>query len=142
MAGDRADGADPQAVVAPEHDGQLALAEFGVHGRVQGLVPGRHFRQMPVALARRQPGVGRAGEVASVGDPQAVAFQHGREAGHAQGFGAHGGAACARANVCGNANEADVELHGAIVRQAPRMCTPCRGALTGLVTPRRARWIR
>ena len=50
MARHRADRADAQAVVAAQQDGQLALAQFGMHRVVHRAVPGGHFRQMAVAV--------------------------------------------------------------------------------------------
>ena len=107
VAGHRADGPHAQAVVAPQHDGQSALGEFGVHRVVQCGVPCHHFGQVAVTVDRRLPGVGRAAQVATVDHLQAVALQHRLQAGHAQGLGPHGGAARAGADVGGNANEAD-----------------------------------
>jgi len=120
MAGHRADGADAQAVVAAEHHGHRALRERVEHGGVQRLVPGHHLGQVPVALLGRLPGVGGSAEVAAVEHPQAVALQHGFQARHPKGFRSHGGAACARADVGGHANEVNRLLHGAIVGEAQR----------------------
>jgi hypothetical protein len=111
VARHRADGAYAQAVVAAQQDGQASGRQALVHGFVHRLVPVDHFRQVPVAVGRRQPGVGRAGQVAGVGHVQAARLQRLADAGHAQGLGAHGSAAAARAYVGGSAYQVNGDAH-------------------------------
>ena len=92
MARHRADRADAQAVVAAQQDGQLALAQFGMHRVVHRAVPGGHFRQMAVAVDGRLPGIGRAIQIAAVLDLEALGLDDRTQAGDAQGFRSHGGA--------------------------------------------------
>ena len=113
MPGHRADRAQPQTVIPPQHDGQAVLLQFGIHRIVQRLVPGGHLVQMPVAVHRGQPGVGRAAQVATVNHVQAMALQHRDDVGHAQGLRAHAGTTAARANVSWRADKRDVGIHGA-----------------------------
>ena len=89
MAGDGADGAYAQTVVAPKHDGQPGGAEFGVGGVVQQLVPAHHLGQMPETIHGRLPGVGRAGQVAAVLDVQAQVGQRAGNTRHPQRLRAH-----------------------------------------------------
>ena len=93
MARHRADRADAQAVVAAQQDGQLALAQFGMHRVVHRAVPGGHFRQMAVAVDGRLPGIGRAIQIAAVLDLEALGLDDRTQAGDAQGFRSHGGRA-------------------------------------------------
>jgi hypothetical protein len=106
MARHRADGADGQAVVTAQQDGHAPALQLGMHGLVHGAVPG-HLVQVPIAVHRGQPGVGRAGEVAAVEHVEPRRTQSFGQAGHAHGFGAHGGAARAGADVGGGADQAD-----------------------------------
>ncbi len=115
MACHGTDAAYAQAVVAAQQDGQAAELQFAVHGLVHGTVPGCHLVQMAVAIHRRQPGVGRARQVAAVDDLEAVRFERGADAGHAQGFWAHAGAARTGTNVGGRADEADEIVHAVFV---------------------------
>ncbi len=94
-------------MVATQQNGQVALAQFVVHGVVHRPVPGRDFVQVAVAFDRRLPGVGRAVQIAAVDDLEALGLDHGAQIGHAQGLGAHGGAAGAGADVGGRADERD-----------------------------------
>jgi len=120
VAGHGADGAQAQAVVATEHDRQAAVLQLGEDRFVKHLVPGHHFVEMTVAFVGRLPRVGRPGKIALVDHPQALAFQHRGQVGNPQGFRAHGGATRASADVRGNADEADVLMHGDIVVEPDR----------------------
>ena len=103
----RADGADGQAVVAPQHDGQARLLEFGVNRVVQQLVPLHHLRQMAVPPYRRLPGVVRAAEVAAVLRIKTELRKGLHQPCHAQRLRPHAGTLRTRANVGGCANQAD-----------------------------------
>ena len=112
MARHRADRADAQAVVAAQQDGQLALAQFGMHRVVHRAVPGGHFRQMAVAVDGRLPGIGRAIQIAAVLDLEALGLDDRTQAGDAQGFRSHGGAARAGADVGGRSDQRDAARQG------------------------------
>src|SRR5262245_6919105 len=56
---------------------------------------------MPIAIARRQSWVGRTREIAEIGDGEPAACECALDAGNAQRFGPHGGAAIARSNIGG-----------------------------------------
>jgi len=103
----RADGADRQAVVAAQHDGQPPGLKFRVQGVMQQLVPLHHFRQMAKAVDGLQPRVGRAMEVAAVFDIQPQLRQGLRQARHAQCLRPHAGTEHTGSNVGGDANQTD-----------------------------------
>ena len=115
VARHRADRADAQAVVAAKQDRQPALPQLGQHGVVHGLVPGHHLGQVPVAIDRRQPRIGRSAQVASVEHLQAVAAQHADDVGDPQRLRSHAGAATARTDVGGGSYQADESAHGCSV---------------------------
>jgi len=56
----RADRAQAEAVVAAQQNRQAAQAQLGVHGVVNGLVPGNDFVEVAVALDGGLPRIGRA----------------------------------------------------------------------------------
>ena len=105
----RADRADGQRVVAAQQQRQAAVAQFGQHRVVHGLVPGHHFAQVAVAVHRWQPGVGGAGQVAAVEHFGTVLAQRFGQPGHAQGLRAHASAAVAGADVGGRADQAELQ---------------------------------
>ncbi len=130
VARHRADRADRQAVVAAEQDRQARTRQFGVHRLVHGAVPLHHFGEMAVAVDRRQPRVGGAVQVAAVDHLEAMALERGLQQCHAQRLGAHAGAARARADVGGSAQEADLAVHVSARPAARRALKPPRGQRT------------
>ena len=125
MARDRADRADAEAVVAAEQDRQAAAPQLGVHRVVHGAVPGHDFGEVAVAVDRRLPRVGRAGEVAAVDHLEAVASSVGPMQRDAQRFGAHARAASAGADVGGRADQADLSVHAVNCEGACESCVQC-----------------
>ncbi len=89
MARDRADRADREAVVAAEQDRQARVTELGADRFVDQAVPVDDLREMAIAVGRRQPRIGRAGEVAAVDDLEAAVAQRLFQARDAQRFRAH-----------------------------------------------------
>ena len=105
MARHGADGANRQAVVAPQHDRQVLQFKLGMDGVVQAPVPGNDLVEVAIAGHRGLPGVGGAAEIASVQYVQAMGLQGLAESGHAQGFGSHGRATGTSTDVGGHADQ-------------------------------------
>ena len=87
------------------------MPQLGVHRLVHGAVPLHHLGEVAVAIDRWLPRVGRAIQVAAVDHFEAMALERGLQQRHAQGLGAHAGAARTRADVGGRAHEADLAVH-------------------------------
>src|SRR5512147_1951882 len=98
MTCDGTDAADRQAVVTSEQQWQSTRRKLGMHGLVHEPVPGDDFAQVTVPVDWRQPGIGRAAEVAAIDDFEAVPLEHRRDLRHAQRLRPHARAPHAGAN--------------------------------------------
>jgi len=103
VAGDGADGADGQAVVAPHEEREAALVQRRVDRVEDRAVPGHHLVEVAQSPGGRVAGVGRAGEVAGILDLQAVIAQRLGQARHAQGVGPHAGVGAPTRQTAGDA---------------------------------------
>jgi len=101
-----ADRADAKAVIPAEQDRQTTLLELAVHTLVHELIPAHYLRQMPVAFARRLPGIAWTAQIPDIDDFELARAQRIAEPRHAQGLRAHGGATVGGADIRGGADEA------------------------------------
>jgi hypothetical protein len=99
VAGDGADRAERQAVVAPHQQRHVALRQRLVDGVVDRPVPRHHLGQVAHAVGGRLPGIGRPGEVAAVDHVELAGAQRLQQAGDPQRIRAHAGAAHAGPDV-------------------------------------------
>ena len=107
MARDGTDRAYREAMVAAEHDRQALQHELGRDRLHHRAIPCDDFREVPVAVVRREPRIEGARDVAAIHDIEAAFAQRLGDARDAQCFGAHRGAAVAGANVGRRADQRD-----------------------------------
>jgi hypothetical protein len=123
MSRHRADRADRERMVTPHQDRQPVRGEIRIDRIVDQPIPGRDFRQMTIAMVRREHGIEGPAEIALVPDVGHEAGDGLDQAGHAQRFGPHVRAANAGADVGGGADDADrMLLHGAELTPAATAC--------------------
>ena len=92
-------------MISTQKDGQPRGLQLPVHRGMQLPAPGRNFAQIPITVDPLKSGVGRPADVAAIDHLEAAGRQCRMQAGDAQRLGAHRGAAIARADIGGRADE-------------------------------------
>ena len=82
MARYRADRADAQTMITAQQHRHAVLTQLGVYGVVDGLVPLRDLRQVPISGPRRLPGVARPAQIAEVVNLQPARLQRSLQTRH------------------------------------------------------------
>ena len=126
MAGNSADRTNGEAVVATQDDGQVLARQFRAYRIVYAVVPGHDFRQVSESVDRRQLGIVRAAQIATVHDLDTKAGNRPVDAGNPQRVRPHPGTSLPGADVSGDADDADCASRHSLRDSHPRSPSPIR----------------